>query len=100
MANRNWAHTLKGKANRVFNKVRDRVEAKGLTWDVRPEDFYSVWFRSATCWMCNKPFSALYGQLKSIRIMNLGTSKIVKPENLRVVHYACNKLGNQNAKKT
>jgi hypothetical protein len=99
MANGKWGQSLKGKANRVFNKVRDRAEAKGFTWNVKPDDFYAIWFRSDTCWICGKPFSALYGKLKSIRLVNLGTSKVVKPENISVVHYSCNKLGNQNARK-
>jgi len=100
MTNGEWAHTLKGKANRVFNKVRDRTEAKGLVWNIKPEDFYAIWFQALICPICGKPFSTMYGKLKSIRIVNLEQDKVVKPENIAIVHYACNKLGNQNARKS
>lgn len=99
MPNGNWGRTPKGKANRNYNKLRLRVEAKGLTLNVRPEDFYIIYLNAQKCAMCGKPFGVSYGVLRAIKVSGYGSDGIVKPEHLQIVHLTCSRMGNQNARK-
>jgi predicted nucleic-acid-binding Zn-ribbon protein len=99
MPNGDWGRTPKGKANRNYNKLKQRLIAKGLTLNVRPEDFYVIYFKATECAICGNKFGAMYGTLKSIRVAGYGKDKIVRPEHIKIVHVTCNRLGNQNARK-
>lgn len=99
MPNGEWGHTSKGRANRKYNKLKLRLAAKELTLNVRPEDFYIIYFGAKECAICGKPFGIMYGMLKSIRVTGYGKDGIVRPEHLKIVHVTCNRLGNQNARK-
>ena len=99
MPNGDWGRTPKGKANRIYNKLKLRLAAQGLTLNVRPDDFYVIYFGAQECAICGRRFGAAYGTFKSIRISGHGSDGIIKPEHLKIVHVTCNRLGNQNARK-
>ena len=88
-----WVKTTKGQARRLYDKFKKRWEEKGYTVKFSAKQFYPIFLNQECCGICGGQFSDIRrGLHKSVRVKDsliLRQNKIINPEDLLIVHYAC-----------